>query len=248
MSLVNIFSSDNVSFNPQAQQKKSQQVAILVLATVILLHGALAWYILKSPKVEPNEPIVIMEVAMLQKSTPTLKAPAQLPPAKKEPIKPKPLVKPKTIKKPDIVKKPTPKPPEIKEAVSVPQFTPSPPPISAPAASSNTNTEAPTSKAANSGSNNRQTMISNVVPLVRVPPEYPDYASRQHIEGWVKVEFTVSKEGTVEDAIVVSSEPDDIFDDAALTAINKWEFKEKIVNGVAVTQRAVQKLQFKLEH
>ena len=46
---------------------------------------------------------------------------------------------------------------------------------------------------------------------------------------------------------MVSSEPEDIFDDAALTAINQWKFKEKIVNGVSVTQRAVQKLQFKLE-
>ena len=27
----------------------------------------------------------------------------------------------------------------------------------------------------------------------------------------------------------------------------QWKFKEKIVNGVSVTQRAVQKLQFKLE-
>jgi protein TonB len=51
----------------------------------------------------------------------------------------------------------------------------------------------------------------------------------------------------VENAVVVSSEPEDIFDDAALAAINQWKFKEKIVNGVSVTQRAVQKLQFKLE-
>jgi protein TonB len=90
--------------------------------------------------------------------------------------------------------------------------------------------------------------VSSVVPLFRVPPKYPPYAASQHIEGWVKVEFTVQTDGSVDDAVVVSSEPDDIFDDAALTAINKWEFKEKIVNGVAVTQRAVQKLQFKLEH
>ena len=55
-------------------------------------------------------------------------------------------------------------------------------------------------------------------------------------------------DGSVDDAVVISAEPEEIFDDAALTAISKWRFKEKIVNGVAVTQRAVQKLQFKLEH
>jgi protein TonB len=46
----------------------------------------------------------------------------------------------------------------------------------------------------------------------------------------------------------VNSQPPDVFDDAALTAIRKWEFKEKIVNGVPVTQRATQTLQFKLEN
>ena len=64
---------------------------------------------------------------------------------------------------------------------------------------------------------------------------------------WVTVEFTVERDGSVEDAVVVEAEPADIFDDAALTAIRKWRFKEKIVDGVPVTQRAVQKLTFKLE-
>ena len=70
----------------------------------------------------------------------------------------------------------------------------------------------------------------------------------RHIEGWVKVEFTIQTDGSVDNAVVVSSEPENIFDDAALTAISKWKFKEKMVNGVAVPQRAVQRLQFKLEH
>ena len=87
-----------------------------------------------------------------------------------------------------------------------------------------------------------------MIALFRVPPKYPPYAHSHHIEGWVKVAFTVETDGSVEDAVVIESEPEDIFDNAAIAAINKWEFKEKIVNGVAVTQRAVQKLQFKLEH
>jgi len=85
------------------------------------------------------------------------------------------------------------------------------------------------------------------VPLFRVPPKYPPRAASRQIEGWVKVEFTIQTDGSVDDAVVVGSEPENIFDDAALTAISKWKFKEKIVNGVAVPQRAVQRLQFKLE-
>jgi periplasmic protein TonB len=253
MSLVNTFHSDNVNFNPHAQQKKSRQVAVLVLVAVIALHGILTWLLSKKPTVTPSDTVVIMEVSMLQKSNSALKQAAPAPPAaKKEPIKPKTVVKPKPIKKPDVVKKPAPKPPEIKELNPIPKFTPTPPAAVSP---STTTSSTPTGSAATntatatgSGSNNRQTVASNVVPLVRVPPEYPEYASRRHIEGWVKVEFTVSTDGSVEDAVVVSSEPDDIFDDAAITAINQWEFKEKIINGVAVTQRAVQKLQFKLDH
>jgi len=39
-----------------------------------------------------------------------------------------------------------------------------------------------------------------------------------------------------------------MFNDAALTAIEKWKFKEKLINGVAVTQRAVQVLKFNLKN
>ena len=68
----------------------------------------------------------------------------------------------------------------------------------------------------------------------------------RHIEGWVKIEFTVTPEGNVSDPNVVAAEPEGIFDDAALNAIRKWKFKEKIVDGRAVAQKAVQTLKFKL--
>jgi protein TonB len=98
------------------------------------------------------------------------------------------------------------------------------------------------------GRDDSKTVVSGVVPLFRVPPKYPARAASRHIEGWVKVEFTIQTDGSVDNAVVVGSEPEDIFNDAALTAISKWKFKEKMVNGVAVPQRAVQRLQFKLEN
>jgi periplasmic protein TonB len=84
------------------------------------------------------------------------------------------------------------------------------------------------------------------VPLTRVQPKYPMRAANRHIEGWVKIEFTVTENGTVTNAVVVAAEPTGIFDDAALDAIAKWTFKQKIVNGKSVKQRAVQVLKFKL--
>lgn len=87
---------------------------------------------------------------------------------------------------------------------------------------------------------------TNVIPLVRIPPRYPRNAARRRIEGWVKIEFTITEAGTVKDAIVVESQPSDIFDQAALRAISKWKFKAKIIDGEAFEQRALQVLQFKL--
>ncbi len=259
MTTSNTFNYNYSTFNPVAQQKKSRRVAgILLTVFVAGLHAALAWYLLNAPATEPKKPLVIMEVAML-KPEPVLKQapkePAPAPPAvKKEPIKPKAVVKPpKPVNKPVVVKKPAPvvkpQPTEIQEAIPQPAFVPTPMPASAPAAASSTaSTTATTAKTTGHGSGDSGAVVSGVVALLRVPPKYPARAASRHIEGWVTIEFTVQTDGSVDDAVVVGAEPEDIFDDAALTAISKWKFKEKIVNGIAVTQRAVQKLQFKLEN
>lgn len=88
---------------------------------------------------------------------------------------------------------------------------------------------------------------TNVIPLVRIPPQYPMRASRRHIEGWVKIEFTIDQEGAVKEAVVVGAQPSNIFNRAALRAIKRWKFKPHILGGKAVEQRAVQVLQFKLK-
>ena len=161
-----------------------------------------------------------------------------------------------------VVKKSAPAPKqqlaEIKEAIPVPKFEPlptlisappvvAPVPAAAPSTSSSSRATAKTTETTGHGRDDSKAVVSGVVPLVRVPPKYPARAASRHIEGWVKVEFTIQTDGSVDNAVVVGSEPENTFDDAALTAISKWKFKEKIVNGVAVPQRAVQKLQFKLE-
>jgi protein TonB len=247
------------TFNPLDQQKKARLVAGLLLTVVVVLHMTLALYLLNVPKTEHKKPPVIMEIALLSNPEPIAKQVAkELPPAlapvKKKIIKPKPVVKP-----PPPIKKsasaPKLQPAEIKEVIPVPKFEPAPTsisaapvvvpvPVAAPLVTSNSRA---TAKTTGQGRDGSKTIVSGVVPLVRVPPKYPARAASRHIEGWVKVEFTIQTDGSVDDAVVVGSEPENIFNDAALTAIGKWKFKEKIVNGVAVPQRAVQRLQFKLE-
>ncbi len=96
------------------------------------------------------------------------------------------------------------------------------------------------------GAGNKMGISTNVIPLVRIRAIYPMYASNRHIEGWVKIEFTITKEGTVKDATVINAQPSKIFNRAALRAVKRWKFKPKIIGGEAFEQRAIQVLQFKL--
>jgi len=87
---------------------------------------------------------------------------------------------------------------------------------------------------------------TNVIPLVRIPPKYPMRAANRRIQGWVKIEFTITTKGTVKDAVVIDAKPSSIFNRAALKAIKRWKFKPLIIAGEAQEQRAVQTLEFKL--
>src|SRR6185503_13549750 len=72
------------------------------------------------------------------------------------------------------------------------------------------------------GAMSRMTMTAgsdrDVIPLVRINPDYPPRAQTRGIEGYVIVQFTITPTGTVKDAIVVEAKPEGMFDDAALKA------------------------------
>jgi protein TonB len=87
----------------------------------------------------------------------------------------------------------------------------------------------------------------DVVPLVRVDPEYPPRAKQQGVEGWVDIEFTISPVGTVQDAVVIGSNPSYVFDRAALRAVRKWRYNPKTEDGVAIARAGVQvRLRFEI--
>ena len=84
------------------------------------------------------------------------------------------------------------------------------------------------------------------VPLSRQPPQYPYQAARRGTEGWVRVSFEVTETGTVEDVVVLESDPPGVFDRAAIKAVYRWRFKPRMVNGSAVAGRAEQVVEFEL--
>jgi protein TonB len=88
---------------------------------------------------------------------------------------------------------------------------------------------------------------TNIVPLVRVAPQYPMRAQQRGIEGWVEVSFTISTAGTVKNPRVVAYHPSTIFNRAALRAIRKWKYNPKIEDGKPVEQSDTVRLTFELE-
>ena len=88
----------------------------------------------------------------------------------------------------------------------------------------------------------------DVIPLVRINPEYPNRARERGIEGWVQVQFTITPGGTVADAKVVDADPKGLFERAALEAISRWKYNPKVVDGRPMERRGVMVvLTFKLE-
>lgn len=72
------------------------------------------------------------------------------------------------------------------------------------------------------------------LPIVKVAPQYPRRAAQKGIEGYVVLEFTVSKLGTVVDPKVIEADPPNIFNRAAISAAKKFKYKPKIENGEAM--------------
>lgn len=89
---------------------------------------------------------------------------------------------------------------------------------------------------------------TDVVPIVRVQPQYPLRAAERGTEGWVEVEFTISAAGTVKDPVVLNYHPSTIFNRAAVKAIRKWKYNPKIEDGQPVERPGVKvRLSFQLD-
>ena len=81
---------------------------------------------------------------------------------------------------------------------------------------------------------------------MRIDPQWPREALIEGTAGGVEFEFTILPDGTVEDPVVIDSEPPRLFDRNARRAILRWKFKPRIVDGQAVSRRATQRIDFVL--
>ena len=68
----------------------------------------------------------------------------------------------------------------------------------------------------------------------KVPAMYPFGAKRKGIRGKVVIRCLVGIDGTTRKHKVLVSKPEGVFDEAAMTAVQRWRFKPGILGGEAV--------------
>jgi protein TonB len=115
--------------------------------------------------------------------------------------------------------------------------------------------EAEPADAAPAGANDQQqasesaemVAVSSLTRTKYAAPKYPRNAERRNLSGWVDVVFVVTRDGTVANIEIRDSEPDDTFVNAAISAVEKWEFEPVIENGVPVEKKVGVRMMFALE-
>lgn len=86
------------------------------------------------------------------------------------------------------------------------------------------------------------------LPIVKVAPVYPRRALSRGIEGYVILEFMVTKLGTVENIQVVEANPPGYFERAAIKAASRFKYKPKVINGEPVDVAGVRnQITFKID-
>jgi len=79
------------------------------------------------------------------------------------------------------------------------------------------------------------------LPIVKVAPIYPNRALTRGIEGFCVVQYTVTRQGTTKDPLVVEDQcTSTLFHRASLNAALKFKYKPRIMDGEAVEVPGVQ--------
>jgi len=85
--------------------------------------------------------------------------------------------------------------------------------------------------------------VQPATPIDRPFPDYPSAAGTA--EGYVKLHFTIGKDGHVADTAVTESDPPGLFDAAAIAGVRQWTFRPRLVDGKTAVQDASIIIRFK---
>lgn len=73
-----------------------------------------------------------------------------------------------------------------------------------------------------------------MVPFIKIAPQYPSAAAAKGIEGYVDVIFDVTEIGTTDNIRIVGYVPSAVFNNSVIKAVKGWRYKPNEVDGVAV--------------
>jgi len=79
------------------------------------------------------------------------------------------------------------------------------------------------------------------LPIVKVAPIYPQRALSRGIEGFCVVQYTVTRNGTIRDPVIIENMcTSSLFQNASLQAAHKFKYKPRVIDGQAVEVPGVQ--------
>lgn len=82
----------------------------------------------------------------------------------------------------------------------------------------------------------------DLVPLSTARPQFPEYAYKRGIEGWVEVSFTVMTSGRVQDVKIIDANPKGVFEATTVESVSNWIYGE-----YPKARTVKQRVEFKLE-
>lgn len=79
-----------------------------------------------------------------------------------------------------------------------------------------------------------------LTPLVRVQPQMPRKAALEGIEGWVRLKFDVTEDGSVDNVSIVDAKPPRVFESSARQALLKWRYKPQMAEGKPIRVKGLE--------
>ena len=87
-----------------------------------------------------------------------------------------------------------------------------------------------------------------MVPFIKIAPQYPQIAAAKGIEGYVDVMFDVTALGTTENIRIITYVPSTVFNKSVIKAVQGWKYKPNVVDGAPVKTHDVRdRVRFAME-
>ncbi len=73
-----------------------------------------------------------------------------------------------------------------------------------------------------------------MVPVIKIAPQYPQAAAAKGTEGYVDILFDVTALGTTENIRIIAYVPSTVFNKSVIKAVQGWKYKPNVVDGAPV--------------